>query len=111
MQAESTGIILDTPEQIAMFQLLRLRKACQIELSTGLRYSRGSVFTFLKKTYGFSGSKKQIYKQLCNIVEKADAEYKRAQSEDRTRLHGLLNVTTQREAIHDELSGASVGGK
>lgn len=39
--------ILDTPNQIELFHLLQMKYALKIEISTGLRHSRGSVLNLV----------------------------------------------------------------
>ncbi len=56
---------LDTPEKIELYRLLVLRSALQMEISTGMRMTRGrTAYSIAKKEFGFKGSKKKVLSQL-----------------------------------------------
>lgn len=57
------GIILDTPEDINFFQVATQCSALKLE-TLGLRHSRGSVYAFCKKQYGFKGTKEKVLAQM-----------------------------------------------
>lgn len=40
-------VILETPTQLELFHLLQMKYALKIEISTGLRHSRGSVLNLV----------------------------------------------------------------
>lgn len=69
-------IVLDTPDQINFFQVARLCSMMKLELNTGLKYSRGNVFTHCKNTYGLKGNKEKVFAQMVAMKDKmmADAE-------------------------------------
>lgn len=57
------GTVLDTPDEIAMFQLLRLRSALGLEIK-GLCHSQGSVYAHIKRHYGLRGNKQRVWDQF-----------------------------------------------
>lgn len=68
-------IILDTPDQINFFQVARLCSALKLE-TIGLKHSRGSVYAYCKRIYGFKGNKAKVLAQMMAMKEKmlADAQ-------------------------------------
>lgn len=56
-----TGFVIDTPEGIAAFQLLRVRRALKLEVETGMSMSRGSV---MKLAAQYCGSTKRTKKAV-----------------------------------------------
>ena len=57
--------VLDTPEKIERYRLLVLRSALQMEISTGMRMTRGrTAYSIAKKEFGFKGNKKKVLSQL-----------------------------------------------
>ena len=58
-------IVLDTPEKIELYRLLVLRSALQMEISTGMKMTRGrTAYSMAKKEFGFKGNKKKVLSQL-----------------------------------------------
>ena len=58
----SNGFVIDTPEGIQAFQLLRVRSALSIEVKTGMKLSRGSVMKLAKSYCGSrKNTKKGVY--------------------------------------------------
>lgn len=53
-----------TEIQINPFHLAQTIAALRIEVRTGLRHSRGSVWKMAKETYGVTGSKEAVLKKL-----------------------------------------------
>lgn len=61
--------IIDTPEGIAAFGHLQLYYALGLEVK-GLKFSRGSVYALVKRTYGFKGNKQRVHDQLkAHLIE------------------------------------------
>lgn len=48
---------------VSFFHLLQLRSALGLEIK-GLKNSRGSAYAYIKKTFGYKGSKQKVYDQL-----------------------------------------------
>lgn len=51
-----------------MFHLLQLKYALKLEI-VGLRHSQGSVYAYIKRLYGFKGSKQKVLDQLVALIE------------------------------------------
>lgn len=66
---EATTII-----QINPYHLAQTIAALKIEVRTGLRNSRGSVWKMAKEVYGVTGSKASVLAQLEAIKEEVDAQ-------------------------------------
>lgn len=64
------SIILDTPDQIAAYQLLALRGRLSLEVK-GLRFKEGSTSAYLKRTYGYKGSKAKVLELFENDLRAA----------------------------------------
>ena len=62
------AIVIDTPSGIEVFQLLRLKAALSLEIK-GLKYSRGSVYAYIKRVYGLRGNKQKVYDAFVKICE------------------------------------------
>jgi len=58
---------IDTPEGIRMYHLLVLKHSMLLQMRTGLRYSKGSVFNFVKKKFGLRGNHEKVYKAFCTM--------------------------------------------
>lgn len=55
----SDSIILDTPEQIAAFRMLAVRRGLRLEIKTGMKVRRGVNLVALANEYsGFTGRNK-----------------------------------------------------
>lgn len=67
------GVILDTPADINFFQVATQCSALKLE-TLGLRHSRGSVYAFCKKHYGFKGNKEKVLAQMVAMKEKLIAD-------------------------------------
>lgn len=61
-------LVLTKPNEIRMFRLLALRSALKLEL-LGMKHSKGSVYTRVKREFGLRGNKKSVYTQFCEFVE------------------------------------------
>jgi len=65
---EETGpTIIDTPKGIRMYHLLQLKHAMHVQMETGLVYSKGSVFNYVKTKFGLRGNHKKVYKAYCKM--------------------------------------------
>jgi hypothetical protein len=53
-----------------LFNMLAQKQALKLELK-GLKFSRGSVYAHIKRTYGLRGNKERVYTQFCELCEKA----------------------------------------
>jgi hypothetical protein len=62
------AIVIDTPSGIEVFQLLRLKGALRLEMK-GLKNSRGSVYAYIKRTYGLRGNKQKVYDAFVKLCE------------------------------------------
>ena len=61
-------IILETPEQIAMFRLLSLKSALKLEC-LGMKRRGQSAYAIVKAEYGFKGNKKSVLEQMEQIIK------------------------------------------
>ena len=61
-------IVLETPEQIAMFRLLSLRSALKLEC-LGMKRRGRSAYAIVKAELGFKGNKKSVLEQLEQKIE------------------------------------------
>jgi hypothetical protein len=62
-------MIIETPEQFALFRILQIRAALRLECA-GMKHSSGrSVCPIVKKMFGFKGNKQSILEQLCKHIE------------------------------------------
>lgn len=69
---ESTpgGGFVVTGKATLLYRLIALKHAMKLELTTGLKMSRGmSPFRTVKQEFGFKGSKQKIYDQLVKHIE------------------------------------------
>lgn len=62
MNYDEGDIVLDTPDAIEAFFMLARRGALKLEIM-GLRHSKGSVYAFIKKEYGFKGNRQSVLEQ------------------------------------------------
>lgn len=49
-----------------LFHLLQLKYALALEIK-GLKHSRGSVYAYVKRSYGLKGSKQSVLEQFCRM--------------------------------------------
>ena len=60
--------IAETPQQIEIYNLLRLKYALKLEIA-GMKHSSGkSVYAHVKRLLGFKGSKESVLQQLINHI-------------------------------------------
>lgn len=59
--------ILTTPEQIRMAQLITWKHALFLEIKGMTRHGT-SVYTIVKREFGFVGGKQRVYDQLCEHI-------------------------------------------
>ena len=64
---------LTTPNEIAMYHMLAQKSALGLELK-GLKFSKGSVYAHIKRTYGLRGNKQSVYTQFCELIERKKGE-------------------------------------
>ena len=60
--------VIDEPSQIDRFRLLTLRSALKLEV-LGLRRRGPSVYSIVKKEFGFLGSRKSVLRQLNELID------------------------------------------
>jgi len=61
--------IIDTPAAIARYRLLALKSALKLEV-LGMKRSRGpSVFSIVKKEFGFKGTKASVLEQFTQHIQ------------------------------------------
>lgn len=60
--------------QINPYHLVQTIGALRIEVRTGLRHSRGSVWKMAKEVYGLKGNKEAVLAQLEALKEEVDAQ-------------------------------------
>tara|TARA_Y100000310_G_scaffold91334_1_gene88680 strand:+ start:3975 stop:4175 length:201 start_codon:yes stop_codon:yes gene_type:complete len=64
--------VIDTPEGIERFRLLTLRGALKLEV-LGMKRRGQSVYSIVKKEFGFKGNKQRVLEQLEKyIAEQCD---------------------------------------
>lgn len=67
--------IIASPEHIAYLRRLTLLKALKLELK-GMRRRGPSVYSIVKKEYGFTGTKQAVYDQLKELHDRLGQEEK-----------------------------------
>lgn len=66
---DSLVTILTTPEQIRMAQLITWKHALKLEIKGMTRHGT-SVYTLVKREFGFVGGKQRVYDQFCEYLFK-----------------------------------------
>lgn len=61
-------IIITTPEGIEAFRLLSIKGRLSLELK-GLKARGGSTFTYVKRQFGFKGSRQKVYDQYVQMLK------------------------------------------
>ena len=62
-------MIIDSPQQIELYQMLVLRKALQLEMKN-IRMSRGrTAYSSIKKEYNLKGSRQKVLDTFNEIIE------------------------------------------
>ena len=62
-------MIVDTPEQIKLYQMLVLRKMLQLEMK-GLKMSKGrTAYSSAKQLFNINGSRQKVLKILNDMIE------------------------------------------
>jgi hypothetical protein len=70
-QIPGGGGTVITGKAIQLYRLLALKHAMKLELTTGMKMSRGiSPFRIVKQELGLKGSKQKLFDQLCAYIEK-----------------------------------------
>jgi hypothetical protein len=54
MSEENGVIVIEGPEQIAMFRLLQIKHALRLEIKTGMKLKGGSLLKLVNREYGQS---------------------------------------------------------
>jgi hypothetical protein len=68
------NMIIETPDQFAIFRILQLRAALRLECA-GMKHSSGrSVCPVVKQMFGWKGKKESILAQLCEHIETMKAK-------------------------------------
>jgi hypothetical protein len=66
---KETAMIIDSPQQIELYQMLVLRKALQLEMKN-IRMSRGrTAYSSIKKEYNLKGSRQKVLDTFNEIIE------------------------------------------
>jgi len=60
-------MMLETPDQIAVYRLLTLRQMLRLEIK-GLKRRGRSAYAIIKGELGLKGSKKSVYEQLNTML-------------------------------------------
>lgn len=68
MSSPNTFVVADTPDSIAMFQLLARRGALHLEC-LGMKRRGRSAYSICKQVYGLKGSKQSVLAQLNAMVD------------------------------------------
>lgn len=70
------------PDHLAVFNLLQCRGALNIEISTGMKHSRGSILRYVQEAYGIKASNKRAaVVEIEAILKEIYGHDVRAQSE------------------------------
>lgn len=65
------SIVLDQPDQIAMYHYLAQLHACKLHrraLTQGWAFSRRSPIAHVKRTYGFTGNNDSVIRQFEEVL-------------------------------------------
>jgi hypothetical protein len=63
-------IIADTPDKINAYRVLALKSALRLEILGIPRSRRPSAYSIVKKEFGLHGSKKKVFSDLVDILNK-----------------------------------------
>lgn len=63
-EAPKEALTIEGADNITKFHQLQLKYALMLEIR-GLRHSRGSVYSHIKKSYGLRGSRTSVLQQFC----------------------------------------------
>ena len=67
-QPTDSCIVFDTPAGIEGARILSMRSALRLE-TLGMTHSRGSVYAYIKREFGFKGNKVAVLGQLETWIE------------------------------------------
>jgi len=67
------SVVLDTPNKIAQFRAKALLSMLNLEIKGMTRRGR-SAYSLVKEQYNFKGSKKKVYQQFKELLERYDNE-------------------------------------
>jgi len=67
------SVVIDTPNKIAQFRAKALLSMLNLEIKGMTRRGR-SAYSLVKEQYNFKGSKKKVYQQFKELLERYDNE-------------------------------------
>ena len=67
------SVVLDTPNKIEQFKAKALLSMLNLEIKGMTRRGR-SAYSLVKEQYNFKGSKKKVYQQFKELLERYDNE-------------------------------------
>ena len=67
------SVVLDTPNKIAQYRAKALLSMLNLEIKGMTRRGR-SAYSLVKEQYNFKGSKKKVYQQFKELLERYDNE-------------------------------------
>ena len=67
------SVVLDTPNKIAQFRAKALLSMLNLEIKGMTRRGR-TAYSLIKEEYNFKGSKKKVYQQFKELLERYDNE-------------------------------------
>ena len=67
------SVVLDTPNKIAQFRAKALLSMLNLEIKGMTRRGR-TAYSLVKEEYNFKGSKKKVYQQFKELLERYDNE-------------------------------------
>ena len=68
------SVVLDTPNKIAQFRAKALLSMLNLEIKGMTRRRGRSAYSLVKEQYNFKGSKKKVYQQFKELLERYDNE-------------------------------------
>jgi hypothetical protein len=68
MKNIDSAMIFDTPESIEARRLITLRHMLRLEI-LGMKSRQGSAYAYIKKNFGFCGSKKSVLDQYTSFLK------------------------------------------
>ena len=60
--------VITGKENIEMYNMIRLKYALKLEL-IGMKYSKGSVYAYIKREYKLKGNKQKVYNKFCELLK------------------------------------------
>lgn len=62
-------IIADTPEKIALYQLVARKGALKLEINTGMKRHGQAAYSICKQEYGLTGSREAVLEMLESMIQ------------------------------------------